>query len=91
MGLLLGMTACNRASLVGTWIEPADDSSVFGEYGLKLNSDGTIEPINMGYREYQTWEKVDDMLILKGRYTAPTLVISLIHCGLTNSQKIVWC
>lgn len=69
MGLLLGMTACNRASLVGTWIEPADDSSVFGEYGLKLNSDGTIESINMGYREYQTWEKVDDMLILKGRYT----------------------
>lgn len=68
--MTLGFNACgNKATLVGTWIEPADESSVYGEYGLKLNQDGTVESINMGYREYNTWEKVDDMLILKGRYT----------------------
>ena len=65
----LGFTACNNAPLTGTWIDPADESSVFGEYGLKLNKDGSVEPINMGFREYNSWEKVGDMLILKGRYT----------------------
>lgn len=69
MGLLMGFTACNNASLVGTWIEPADENSVFGEYGLKLNNDGSVESINMGYREYNSWEKSGDLLILKGRYT----------------------
>ena len=71
----LGFTACNNAPLTGTWVEPADESSVFGEYGLKLNKDGSVEPINMGYREYNSWEKVDDLLILKGKYTKDRLVL----------------
>ena len=65
----LGFTACNNASLIGTWVEPADESSVFGECGFTLLKDGTVTPINMGYREYHAWEKVGDQLILKGRYT----------------------
>ena len=65
----LGFTSCNNASLTGTWIEPADESSVFGECGFTLNSDGTVVPLNMGYREYNQWEKVGDQLILRGNYT----------------------
>ena len=69
-GLLLGMfTACNNAPLTGTWVEPADENSVFGECGFTLQKDGTVIPHNMGYREYSTWEKVGDQLILKGKYT----------------------
>ncbi|MBR4147302.1 MAG: hypothetical protein IKU00_05355 [Bacteroidales bacterium] len=65
----LGFTACNNATLTGTWIDPADENSVFGETGFTLEKDGTVTPINMGYREYNAWEKVGDQLILKGNYT----------------------
>ena len=70
-GLMLAFsfTACNNASLTGTWIDPADDDSVFGETGFTLQKDGTVIPINMGYREYHSWEQVGDQLILKGSYT----------------------
>ena len=64
----LGFTACNNASLTGTWVEPADENSVFGEVGFTLQNDGTVTPINMGYREYNAWEKVGDQLILRGDY-----------------------
>ena len=71
MSLLLGLgfSACNNAPLTGTWIDPADEDSVFGETGFTLEKDGTVTPINMGYREYNAWEKVGDQLILKGNYT----------------------
>lgn len=67
--LSLGFTACNNASITGTWVEPADENSVFGETGFTLVKDGTVVPINMGFREYNAWEKVGDQLILKGKYT----------------------
>jgi len=71
IGLLLGfgITGCNNNSLIGTWIDPADENSIFGETGFTLKQDGTVEPINMGYREYNAWQKVGDQLILKGNYT----------------------
>ena len=66
----LGLNSCgNKASLTGTWIEPAAENSVFGETGFTLEKDGTVKPINMGYREYHSWEKNGDQLILKGDYT----------------------
>ncbi|MCR5013213.1 MAG: lipocalin family protein [Bacteroidales bacterium] len=65
----LGFTACNNASLIGTWVEPAEENSTFGETGFTLEKDGTVVPINMGYREYSNWEKLGDKLILKGQYT----------------------
>ena len=73
MGLLLGLgfSACNNATLTGTWIDPADEDSVFGETGFTLEKDGTVVPINMGYREYNAWEQIGDQLILKGIYTGP--------------------
>ncbi len=65
----LGFSACNNDTLTGTWIDPADENSVFGETGFTLKEDGTVVPINMGFREYNAWEKVGDQLILKGNYT----------------------
>lgn len=65
----LGFTACNNPSIVGTWVEPADENSAFGETGFTLVKDGTVVPINMGFREYHSWEQVGDQLILCGRYT----------------------
>ena len=65
----LGFTACHRPSLVGTWIEPAEENSIFGECGFTLNADGTVTPINTGYRQYDAWKKVGDQLILTGQYT----------------------
>ena len=64
-----GFTACNNAPLTGTWVEPADENSVFGECGFTLEKDGTVTPINMGFRAYNAWEKNGDQLILKGNYT----------------------
>lgn len=72
MSLILGFgfTACNNdTSLIGTWVDPAEENSVFGETGFTLQKDGTVIPINMGYREYHSWEKNGDQLILKGDYT----------------------
>ena len=70
LGLLLGLSACNnKASILGTWVDPADENSVFGETGFTLVKDGTVIPINMGYREYHSWQQVGDQLILQGDYT----------------------
>ena len=71
MSLLLGLgfTSCgNKVTLIGTWIEPAAENSVFGETGFTLEKGGTVTPINTGYVEYTNWEKVGDQLILSGNY-----------------------
>lgn len=66
----LGFTACNdKTPLTGTWVDPAVENSVADETGFTLEKGGTVTPINMGYREYHSWEKNGDQLILKGSYT----------------------
>lgn len=70
LGLLIGLSACNnKASIIGTWVDPAEENSVFGETGFTLVKDGTVIPINMGYREYHSWQQIGDQLILQGNYT----------------------
>ena len=64
MGLFL--TACNQPKLEGTWVEPAVEGSLLGEVGFTLLEGGKVENINTGFREYQTWERVGDKLILNG-------------------------
>ena len=64
-----GFTACNNVPITGTWVDPADENSVFGETGFTLQEDGTVIPINTGYVEYTNWEKDGDLLIFKGNYT----------------------
>ena len=64
MGLFFA--SCNHTSLVGTWVEPAAEGSYLGDVGFTLLEDGSVVSINTGFREYQSWEKVGDQLILKG-------------------------
>lgn len=64
MGLLFA--SCSRPSIVGTWVEPAAEGSLLGEVGFTLLENGEVKSINTGFREYKTWEKVGDKLILNG-------------------------
>lgn len=64
MGLLFA--SCSRPSIVGTWVEPAVEGSLLGEVGFTLLENGEVKSINTGFREYKTWEKVGDKLILNG-------------------------
>ena len=60
----LAFASCSRPSIVGTWVEPAESS--LGEVGFTLLEDGTVVSINTGFREYKTWERNGDLLILNG-------------------------
>ena len=64
MGLLF--SSCSRPSVVGTWVEPAAEGSLLGDVGFTLLENGEVVSINTGFREYKTWEKVGDKLILNG-------------------------
>lgn len=64
MGLLFA--SCSQPKLEGTWVEPAAEGSLLGEVGFTLLENGEVKSINTGFREYQTWEKVGDKLILNG-------------------------
>ena len=62
----LAFASCSRPSIVGTWVEPAAEGSLLGDVGFTLLEDGTVVSINTGFREYKTWEKNGDLLILNG-------------------------
>ena len=64
MGLFFA--SCSRPSIVGTWVEPAVEGSLLGDVGFTLLADGKVVSINTGFREYQSWERVGDKLILNG-------------------------
>ena len=64
MGLVFA--SCSRPSIVGTWVEPAVEGSLLGDVGFTLLEDGKVVSINTGFREYQSWKRVDDKLILNG-------------------------
>ena len=64
MGLVFA--SCSHPSIVGTWFEPAAEGSYLGEVGFTLLENGEVVSINTGFREYKSWEKVGDKLILNG-------------------------
>ena len=64
MGLFFA--SCSRPSIVGTWVEPAAEGSLLGDVGFTLLENGDVVSINTGFREYKTWERKDDLLILNG-------------------------
>ena len=65
MGLLL--TSCGQKyPLEGTWVEPAVEGSLLGEVGFTLLESGEMVSINTGFREYKSWEKIGDQLVIKG-------------------------
>ena len=73
---LMGLTfaSCSHPSIVGTWVEPAAEGSLLGEVGFTLLENGEVVSINTGFREYKSWEKIGDKLILNGvtNGTTPT-------------------
>ena len=70
----LAFASCSRTSVVGTWVEPAAEGSLLGDVGFTLLENGEVVSINTGFREYTSWEKVGDKLILNGTTngSAPT-------------------
>ena len=67
LGLMgLAFASCSRPSIVGTWVEPAAEGSLLGDVGFTLLEDGTVVSINTGFREYTTWERNGNLLILNG-------------------------
>ena len=62
----LAFASCSRPSIVGTWVEPAAEGSLLGDVGITLLENGEVVSINTGFREYKSWEKVGDKLILNG-------------------------
>ncbi len=60
----LTMVSCSP-SPVGTWVEATGGSE---EIGFTLNKDGSASSVNMGFVDFNKWEKSGDMLILKGDY-----------------------
>ena len=62
----LAFVSCSRPSIVGTWVEPAAEGSLLGDVGFTLLENGEVVSINTGFREYTTWERKGDMLILNG-------------------------
>ena len=65
----LAFASCSHPSVVGTWVEPAAEGSLLGEVGFTLLENGEVISINTGFREYKTWEKNGDLLILNGETT----------------------
>ena len=68
---ILGLffASCSHPSVVGTWVEPANEDGITSEIGFTLLENGEVIPINMGYVEFKNWEKSGDMLYMKGTYT----------------------
>ena len=63
MGLF--MASCGQKyPLEGTWVEPANSS--LGEVGFTMLENGGMVSINTGFREYKSWEKIGDQLVIKG-------------------------
>ncbi len=62
----LAFASCSRPSIIGTWVEPAAEGSLLGDVGFTLLENGEVVCINTGFREYKSWERVGDLLILNG-------------------------
>lgn len=66
LALSFMMISCTNP-LVGTWVQPS--TSYTQEQGFVLYKDGTAEDVNIDFVTFKSWEKKDDMLILKGENT----------------------
>lgn len=52
--------------IVGTWVEPAVEGSLIDEVGFTLLENGQIISINTGFREFKSWEKIGNQLVIRG-------------------------
>ena len=63
---MVALTACNNASIEGSWVEPVPGMSGM-QQGFVLDGDGSASSINMATLQYESWEKQGDKLILSGK------------------------
>ena len=86
----LFLASCGSKSIEGTWVEPAKEDGIVGEIGFTLLKDGTVVPINMGYSEFNAWEKSGKNLILKGKYTGtnPHDFVDTLHIVKLTDEEL---
>lgn len=65
----LAFASCSRPSVVGTWVEAAQDEAISEETGFTLLEDGKVLPINMGFYEFNAWQQNGQNIIFQGQYT----------------------
>ena len=62
---MVALTACNNASIEGSWVEPVPGMSGM-QQGFVLDGDGSASSINMATLKYEAWKKVGNRLLLSG-------------------------
>ena len=64
-------TSCDNSDkkIIGTWVQPKEETSFIDEQGFTLLDDGEVVSINSGNYNYTSWEKQGGKLIVKGAYT----------------------
>lgn len=90
MGLVFA--SCNRPSMVGTWVEATQEEAISDETGFTLLEDGKVLPINMGFYEFNTWEKNGNNIIFQGQYTGSNphdFTDTLTVVELTNEKMVL--
>lgn len=65
----LAFASCSRPSIVGTWVEKAQEGANSEETGFTLLEDGKVLPINLGFYEFNAWEQDGESIIFHGQYT----------------------
>ncbi len=55
---MVALTACNNASIEGSWVEPVPGMSGM-QQGFVLDGDGSASSINMATLKYEAWKKVE--------------------------------
>lgn len=63
-------TSCDNSDkkIIGTWVQPKEETSFIDEQGFTLLDDGEVVSINSGNYNYTSWEKQGGKLIVKGAY-----------------------
>lgn len=58
---MVALTACNNASIEGSWVGMSGM-----QQGFVLDGDGSASSINMATLKYEAWKKVGNRLLLSG-------------------------
>lgn len=78
--------------MVGTWVEATQEEAISDETGFTLLEDGKVLPINMGFYEFNTWEKNGNNIIFQGQYTGSNphdFTDTLTVVELTNEKMVL--
>lgn len=90
--ITMAFASCSRTSIIGTWVEAAQEDAISEETGFTLLEDGKVLPINMGFYEFNAWEQNGKNIIFHGQYTGSnphefTDTLSIVE--LTKEQLVL--